>query len=306
LINESDLTWKATNYARWAEMDFESIAKLNGALELTTAQKNSAEFWVPTVAEVNANIPVSFAANATWPNCPSIVEIRDQANCGSCWAFGAAEAMTDRVCITSNGTLQTRIAMENILTCCGSCGYGCGGGYPIQAWKYWATTGVVTGDQYQNYQWCQPYFLPGCGENCPSQEATAPACSTQCVPQFTTGNYSSNLQFGASAYAVAANVAAIPTEILTNGPVEATFTVYADFYQYTTGVYVHKTGQALGGHAIKIIGWGVTSTNTPYWIVANSWNVQWGMNGFFQILRGVNECGIEQGVVAGLPKASTQ
>lgn len=93
---------------------------------------------------------------------------------------------------------------------------------------------------------------------------------------------------------------------MTNGPVEATFTVYADFYQYTSGVYIHKTGQALGGHAIKIIGWGVTSTNTPYWIVANSWNVQWGMNGFFQILRGVNECGIEQGVVAGIPKASTQ
>lgn len=62
----------------------------------------------------------------------------------------------------------------------------------------------------------------------------------------------------------------------------------------------------MGGHAIKIIGWGVTSTNVAYWIVANSWNVQWGMNGFFQILRGVNECGIEQGVVAGLPKTLNQ
>lgn len=37
-------------------------------------------------------------------------------------------------------------------------------------------------------------------------------------------------------------------------------------------------------------------------LVANSWNTDWGNQGFFRILRGENECGIEGGVVAGLPK----
>jgi len=91
------------------------------------------------------------------------------------------------------------------------------------------------------------------------------------------------------------------TEIYTNGPVEAAFDVYADFPTYKSGVYQHVTGDYLGGHAIKILGWG-TENGTPYWLVANSWNADWGDQGFFKILRGSDECGIEDGVVAGLPK----
>lgn len=58
---------------------------------------------------------------------------------------------------------------------------------------------------------------------------------------------------------------------MTNGPVEGAFSVYADFLSYKTGVYQHTTGDFLGGHAIKILGWG-TENGTPYWLVANSWN----------------------------------
>ena len=70
---------------------------------------------------------------------------------------------------------------------------------------------------------------------------------------------------------------------MTNGPVESAFRVYADFPTYRsgqyerdvigphmicifTGVYQHKTGKYLGGHAIRILGWGVEN-NTPYWYV---------------------------------------
>lgn len=203
---------------------------MNGALELTEEQLASPEYAVPVVSRVANSIPSNFSSMEKWPKCTSIGEIRDQANCGSCWAFGAAEAITDRVCVGSNQTTNNRYSMENILTCCGTCGYGCGGGYPIQAWRYWVNTGVVTGDGNGNTAWCQPYFLPSCGLNCPSQEATAPACSHNCVSGYTGEPYNSVLLKGKSAYAVAANVAAIQTEIMNNGPVEATFSVYADFY----------------------------------------------------------------------------
>ncbi len=72
-----------------------------------------------------------------------------------------------------------------------------------------------------------------------------------------------------------------------------------DFASYTSGVYKHVSGSELGGHAIKIIGWGVDATAGKYWIVANSWNRSWGMDGYFYIAKGTNECGIEQEVVAG-------
>jgi hypothetical protein len=57
----------------------------------------------------------------------------------------------------------------------------------------------------------------------------------------------------------------------------------------------------LGGHAIRILGWG-EENGTPYWLVANSWNYDWGDKGTFKILRGSDHCGIESGVVAGLPQ----
>ena len=45
-----------------------------------------------------------------------------------------------------------------------------------------------------------------------------------------------------------------------------------------------------------------TENGTPYWLVANSWSTQWGEDGFFKILRGKNECGIEGQVFAGHAK----
>ena len=82
---------------------------------------------------------------------------------------------------------------------------------------------------------------------------------------------------------------------MTNGLVEAAFEVYEDFPTYKSGVYKHTKGQALGGHAVKIIGWG-TEDGIGYWLVVNSWNSGWGDNGF-KILRGTDECGIEDGAV---------
>merc|ERR1711981_955966 len=51
------------------------------------------------------DIPDSFDPRDQWPMCPSLNEIRDQGSRGSCWAFGGAEAMTDRSCIQSNGAV---------------------------------------------------------------------------------------------------------------------------------------------------------------------------------------------------------
>lgn len=74
-------------------------------------------------------------------------------------------------------------------------------------------------------------------------------------------------------------------EIFKNGPVSVAFTVYEDFPTYKSGVYQHTTGGALGGHAVKMIGWGVEN-GTKYWLIVNSWNEDWGDKGTFKILRG--------------------
>ena len=77
--------------------------------------------------------------------------------------------------------------------------------------------------------------------------------------------------------------------------------MYEDFLQYRSGVYRHVTGGYLGGHAVRLLGWGLDG-GVPFWLIANSWNSDWGDKGYFRILRGSDECGIESSLVAGVPK----
>jgi len=67
---------------------------------------------------------------------------------------------------------------------------------------------------------------------------------------------------------------------------------------YKSGVYTTTDTKYIGAHAVKIVGWGADS-GMPYWLVANSWNTEWGENGRFRIERGKNVLGIEDGVVGG-------
>lgn len=156
-----------------------------------------------------------------------------------------------------------------------------------------------------------PYHFAPCShhvnstiyEPCGASQPT-PKCVKTCVDSYSN-KYADDLWHADSVYSVPSNVAKIQTEIMTHGPVEAAFTVYNDFLTYKSGVYHHTSGSALGGHAIKIVGWGVED-GTPYWRVANSWNESWGDKGYFKIKRGNNECGIEGQIVAGIPKLPTQ
>lgn len=77
----------------------------------------------------------------------------------------------------------------------------------------------------------------------------------------------------------------IKNEIAANGPMETGFMVYQDFLNYKEGIYQYTTGQMLGGHAVKITGWGVEN-GVKYWIAANSWTESWGEKGYFRIKEG--------------------
>lgn len=255
---------------------------------------------------LNFQLPVNFDPRVQWPKCTSLKEVRDQGDCGSCWAFGAVESMTDRMCIKSNGTKQFHFSAEDLMACCEMCGNGCNGGYPAEAFSYWRENGIVSGGQYNTKQGCQPYEIPACDHHvvgklqpCSKGEMKTPSCKKSCESGYSVP-YSQDKHFGGSSYHVRGEEN-IMQDLVENGPVEAAFTVYSDFMQYKSGVYRQTTGSPLGGHAVKIIGYGVESGD-KYWLVANSWNEDWGDKGFFKIARGRDECGIESQIVAGEPK----
>jgi cathepsin B len=231
-----------------------------------------------TAAEI-ANAPDEFDSRQQWPSCSTMQMIRDQKQCGSCWAFGAAEAMSDRICVSTGSSVT--LSPEDILSCsdCGSCE----GGYPSCAWEYWVSTGVVSDDCYPYTAGVDPSITPDCAYQC-------------------TGNpsidWNSDKHKGAKTYTVSGEEN-MKTELSTNGPFEVAFQVYADFMSYAGGVYSHQYGGYEGGHAVKLLGYGVEN-GINYWLCANSWNTDWGENGYFRILRGSNECGIESQAWAGI------
>ncbi|XWS31931.1 hypothetical protein CRYUN_Cryun23aG0118000 [Craigia yunnanensis] len=213
-------------------------------------------------------------------------------HCGSCWAFGAVESLSDRFCIHFD--MNISLSVNDLLACCGFlCGSGCNGGYPISAWRYFVRRGVVTEE-------CDPYFddtgcsHPGCEPAYPT-----PRCVKKCVKGNQLWRHSKHYSVGA--YRINSDPADIMEEVYKNGPVEVSFTVYEDFAHYKSGVYKHVTGGVMGGHAVKLIGWGTSDDGEDYWILANQWNRGWGDDGYFKIRRGTDECGIESDVVAGLP-----
>lgn len=264
----------------------------------------------PEVDIDDESIPESFDAREQWPKCGKIIgQIVDQSSCGSCWAEATTSAISDRICIHSNGEKQVHISAADLLSCCSECGFGCGGGYPITAWQYYVRTGLVSGGEYNSGEGCKPYPFPQCSHHvespkypsCPPSYST-PSCSRVCSTEAYT--YKEDKHKGVKAYYISRNVKQIQKEILENGPIGAAFDVYDDFTAYKSGVYQSTPGSSyLGGHAVRVLGWGVEN-GVGYWLVANSWNESWGNNGTFKIIRGSNECNFEGEMTAGLPQTA--
>jgi len=234
-------------------------------------------------------LPASFDAAQQWPACSTIATIYDQARCGSCWAFGAVEPISDRTCIATNGSFNQVLSFQDLVAC--GPDDGCEGGDAGDAWDWVHDKGLVTAS-------CSPYTVPTCP---PSQEpclnfVDTPACVQHCTGN-TSINWSNDKHYTKATYSLD-SVTDMMNDVMTQGPIEVCFTVYEDMLSYKSGVYKHTSGEALGGHCVKLRGWGVMN-NTPYWIINNSWTTSWGNQGMIYILRGNDECGIEDDAIAG-------
>lgn len=274
LVNHNMSTWWAGVNEKFIGWTWADAKRIMGT------HLHREKFNLPVKSHSNipdSDVPASFDARQQWPKY--IHAIRDQQQCGSCWAFAASETLSDRFAIASNGAVNVVLSPEDMVSC-DQTDMGCQGGMLSNAWEYIQSTGIVS-DQ------CFPYTA---GQGQPA------ACETSCVDGEAYKKYRTS-----DAYQVK-SVADIKKEIMTNGPVEAGFTVYKSFMAYKSGVYQHHFwalwDQVLGGHAIKIIGWG-SENGEDYWLVANSWSTAWGEDGFFKIKQG--NCGIEQQVFAGHP-----
>ncbi|CAL8104625.1 unnamed protein product [Calicophoron daubneyi] len=242
------------------------------------------------VYDMNEEIPEEFDARLEWPNCTSLKTIWNQGQCGSCWAVSSASAMGDRYCIRNQGDVI--LSAYDIMSCCKDCPPDgpCNGGYPHKAFEHWNKMGVVTGG---------PTQCSGC--TCYRYEGDDLFnCDHKCRAGYEIP-YDADLTHGRSQKFLLKDVELIQREIMTNGPVVATFEVFTDFTDPGKKVYIHKGGVSRGYHAVRVIGWGVQrddGQSVPYWLAANSWDTNWGDEGYFRILRGSDHCFFESYMVA--------
>ena len=110
--------------------------------------------------EVN-DLPESYDFRTEFPDCKG--EIRNQASCGSCWAFSGAVCLQERFCIASKGSVNVVLSPQDSVSC-DTGNMGCNGGYLARTWAYYKSTGLVLDS-------CFPYT---------SGSGSVESCITEC------------------------------------------------------------------------------------------------------------------------------
>jgi len=210
--------------------------------------------------------PQAKAAPATWDwrQKNAVTPVKDQGQCGSCWAFSATETI-ESVWILAGK--KTEILAPQQIVDCDTQDQGCNGGLPNDAFDYVKQCGGL--DTEQSY----PY----------TAHQGQCAFKKQDIGSTVTG-YKMATSNGDETTLQASVSSVSPISI----------GVDAEQWQnYNGGV---MTADQCGSktdidHAVQLIGYDTTA-NPPYWIVRNSWNTNWGIEGYIELEMHQDTCGI--------------
>ncbi|GMH51523.1 hypothetical protein TrRE_jg2413 [Triparma retinervis] len=216
--------------------------------------------------------------------------------CGACYIFAATSALADRIRLARGDTSSKEVdlAVQSILNC-DTYDNGCHGGDPITVYQYIHENGIPE-------ETCQLYAAEGhdTGRTCNAIDVCmdcAPGSST-CTAVDDSVYYS----YGVDEYGLVNGTDAMINE-LQRGPIACTVAVTDDFENYDGGIFEDTTGDTSMDHSISLVGYGTDENGVDYWIGRNSWGTYWGEGGFFQIVRGTNNLGIEANCQYAVPSA---
>lgn len=228
----------------------EFLTKYTG-LRLSQAPKN--------VEYINT---LSQTAGIDWRTKGAVNPIKNQGQCGSCWAFSAIAATEAAYAIAGN-TL-TSFSEQQLVDCSTSQGnHGCNGGWMDYAFTYIQGKGIERESAY-------PYT---------ARDGTCKFNAGQVVTKVSG----------------LVDVPANNLQQLVNAVGKTVVSVAIDAYgimQYSSGIFAGSCGTALN-HGVAAVGYG-TESGKDFWIVRNSWGTSWGEQGYFRMVRedGAGKCGI--------------
>lgn len=160
---------------------------------------------------------------------------------------------------------------------------GCHGGYAIDSNK-WIYENYITDETcaiYQGRGWTN-------GLGCSAMSFCRDCKAGQAC--FIPEKY---YTYGIAEYGPVVGELAMMNEIMNRGPISCAVADPQSLIDYTYGIYFDETGRTSEDHEISVVGWG-EENGVKFWRVRNSWGSHWGEEGFFRVVRGVNNIGIEQ------------
>ncbi len=210
----------------------------------------------PTTGKISIikDLPAQF----DWRELNGVTPIRNQGNCGSCWAFATAGIMESAIMIEDQLNIDLS---EQYLVSCNTKGWGCNGGW-------WAH------DYHQN---------PGAVlESCFPYQAIDAICKSDCPYPYKIINWG---------YVDPDNdipsVEALKTALYQYGPLAVAVAVDSYFQAYTGGIFDRSYNSSVN-HGVVLVGW---NDAEQYWIIKNSWGISWGESGYMRIGYNVSKIG---------------
>jgi len=212
----------------------------------------------------------SAPASIDWTTKGVVNPVRDQGQCGSCWAF-ATTANAESIWAIAKGQLFD-LSEEFLVDCASGVGYfnmGCNGGNPDSAFKYMINNGQCLESSY-------PYTA-----GVTKTAGTCQKCS------------SAGVKFSSCSDVTPKDQVALKAAVA-KGPVVIAIEADTRYFQsYSSGILDSTTCGTTLDHAVEIVGYG-TDNGVDYWKVRNSWSSSWGEKGYVRIKRSssTNDIGI--------------
>jgi C1A family cysteine protease len=213
----------------------------------------------------NATLPDS----VDWEARGAVTPVKNQGQCGSCWAFSTTGALEGAHKIATGKLVS--VSEQQLVDCAGSFGeQGCNGGMMDGGFQYAEQNGMCTEDSYA---------YVGKGGSCKASTCTVG------IPKGTVTGFKD----------VSTDSKQDLMSAVTLGPVSIAIEADKPVFQlYQGGVLSGMCGAQLD-HGVLVVGYGTDPTGGDYWRVKNSWGPSWGMKGYVLLKRGksgAGECGI--------------
>ena len=251
--NENTFTVGINKFADWTPAEYKRI--------LGYKPHGGAKNYPVASFDANVSLPTS----VDWRNEGAVNPVKDQGQCGSCWAFSAVSGVESRYKIKS-GTLLS-LSEQQLVDCCSYGGsMGCNGGDEDSALDYVRDKGLMTEKDY-------PYtaYDGNCAYNSGKVTPAKPTGHTMVTPN---------------------KYLALKTAIST-GPTLVAIEADTNVFQFYSGGILNSASCGTDlDHAVIAIGYGVDATKGEYYIVRNSWGSTWGVKGYVNIAGGKDGAGI--------------